>query len=95
VAEVCREHRASDCGTCDEFNDDLWVHPRDMPAPHEDCTLCARLVRTRVARIAEFNWAIEWMADEIIEIKRGMRHTAFHEEHRRTVMDIGVAEVDT
>lgn len=30
VPEVCREHRHTNCGECDEYNDDLWVHPRDL-----------------------------------------------------------------
>lgn len=30
VPEVCRAHRATDCGLCDEHDDDIWVHPRDL-----------------------------------------------------------------
>lgn len=37
VPEVCREHRDTLCTTCDENNDDLWVHPRDLePEESED-----------------------------------------------------------
>ena len=35
-AEVCRAHRAENFTVCDEYNDDLWIHPKDLPAPHED-----------------------------------------------------------
>jgi hypothetical protein len=31
-AEVCRAHRLTGCDVCDEDNDDLWVHPRDLEA---------------------------------------------------------------
>lgn len=53
------------------------------PLPHEDCPLCHRLVGSRRERIADFNRTIEWTEDEITEIERGMRHTAFHEAYRR------------
>lgn len=29
--EVCRAHVDADCTVCDENDDDLWVHPRDLP----------------------------------------------------------------
>jgi len=33
VAEVCLAHRDAYCKACDEFNDDLWVHPCDLEDP--------------------------------------------------------------
>lgn len=30
VPEVCRAHHDENCTVCDETNDDLWVHPRDL-----------------------------------------------------------------
>jgi hypothetical protein len=82
AAEVCREHRASNCGACDEHNDDLWVHPRDLPLPHADCPLCDRLRSDRQWRIDELQRTITLLGDEIVEIERGMRHTAYHESQR-------------
>lgn len=29
--EVCIAHRDENCVTCDNDNDDLWAHPRDLP----------------------------------------------------------------
>jgi hypothetical protein len=29
-AEVCLKHRDAGCKDCDEFDDDLWVNPRDL-----------------------------------------------------------------
>jgi hypothetical protein len=44
AAEVCREHRDEFCKVCDESNDDLWAHPRDLPGLHETCPLCRQLI---------------------------------------------------
>lgn len=30
VAEVCRAHIDSYCRACDEFDDELWIHPNDL-----------------------------------------------------------------
>lgn len=40
--EVCRKHRATDCGECDEHDDDLWVHPRYL---EDDDDLVSELIR--------------------------------------------------
>lgn len=82
VPEVCLAHRDERCKVCDDSIDELWVHPRDLPLPHEDCGLCHSLAADRQDRIAELSHAIEMLGDEIVEIERGMRHTAFHESLR-------------
>lgn len=81
-AEVCLAHRGTNCTTCDEHNDDLWVHPRDLPAPHEDCPMCARAIEGREWNIANLERTIEMWRGEIAEIEAGKRHTAFHEVAR-------------
>ena len=50
-----------------------------IPLPHKDCPLCQRLVADREWRITELGKAIELLHDEIAEIERGMRHSAWHE----------------
>lgn len=77
-AEVCRAHRSAHCTECDEFNDDLWINPRDLPAPHEDCSLCKQLVIHRQINVIKLADAIELLEDEIAEIERGDRHNAYH-----------------
>lgn len=35
-AEVCRAHHNPGCPTCDEADDNLWMHPRDIPDDTDD-----------------------------------------------------------
>ena len=81
-AEVCREHRDEYCKVCDEANDDLWVNPRDLPAPHEECPLCRQSVSNHEWNIQQHERAIAQAHEEISEIERGMQHTAYHESVR-------------
>jgi hypothetical protein len=38
MAEVCKAHTDPDCKACDEFDDELWIHPRDL----NECGSCGR-----------------------------------------------------
>jgi len=69
---------------CDEHDDDLWVHPHDLPLPHEDCPLCHSLVVNREWSIEQAQRSIELLCAEISEIRRGMRHNAYHEQQRQS-----------
>lgn len=50
-----------------------------MSAPHKDCRLCHLLLETRQENIAILRDRIAMNEDEIAEIERGERHTAYHE----------------
>lgn len=50
-----------------------------MSMPHEDCRLCQQMVKRRKLNIAAHEHAIVLMREDIAEITRGMRHTAYHE----------------
>jgi hypothetical protein len=80
VPEVCRAHRSEHCTECDELNDDLWVHPRDLPPAHEECSLCTRAIATRLWNIANLEKSIEQNQADIEELQAGKRHTKFHEQ---------------
>lgn len=70
---------------CEEHNDDLWIHPRDLPLPHEDCPLCHLLVETRQENIAILRDRIAINEAEIAEIERGDRHNEFHRRNQNSV----------
>jgi hypothetical protein len=86
IPEVCRQHLDSECKVCNLHNDDLWVHPRDLPPAHEDCPLCQEAVSNRKCDIDQLQARIDVYREEIAEIERGSRHSDYHErvQSRRT-----------